>query len=142
MRPISSPNPYCLLLLLAFAASAPTMTAMAEPPDSSSDSIEVRTTKIQSHPDAGHNNALASPANSPNVHVLQVRPRLPDEQRDASGRPFAATQDSGNVESEADFRVVHTIPIRPETGASADPDHRVVRTIRVPSQAVPQEELR
>jgi hypothetical protein len=132
------------LLLVVLETGALTMTAVAEPPASPADSIKVRTTTIHSQPGAAHDNALLPSANSFKApalqfHTLHVRPRLPDEQRDPSGRPLSATREIGNVKSDADLHVVHTVPIRQEPVA---PDHRVVRTIRVPSQSAPQEELR
>jgi hypothetical protein len=107
---------------------------------------KIRTIAIQPQSAEDHGDPLASPTNAPNVRsstISNVRPRSPEENRDASGRLLSGTQD-------ADPHAVRSITIRPEQDAyptyaplalpspNRDLDRHFNQTIRNPSQFVPE----
>ena len=134
-----------LLAVVIFAAAGCSAIATAEPvapakirtitvgPPSAVDNQGMLPSPVKSQ-----ENMLPSPGKSPKYHVIKVRPRSPEEQRDASGRVLLATQGHSTAMPDADRHVVRTIPIKPNPEIPGDPDHHAVRTIRVPSQSAPQ----
>jgi hypothetical protein len=81
---------------------------------------KVQTLRILPQPADDHDAQPAWSAKSNGLHVLTVRPRLPGEQRDASGRELSATQGQGNPSPDADTHVIRTMPVRPEPGGHHD----------------------
>jgi hypothetical protein len=129
MRLLSRANHQSLCALIVFQLATPMMAAMAETPDSPADSVRRATTF---EPPSGAEPHVQA------THNLRVRPVLSEERRDASGRELPATSNAGNGILNRDSHPVRTIPIRPDPGATTNPDHFVVQTIRVPSQPAPQ----
>jgi hypothetical protein len=93
-------------MLEAFGLAA---AAMADPMAPS----KVKTIRIPSQPAEDHGDQPPSPAKSTGVERFIVRPNLPDEHRDASGRELSTTQGHGNASPNADTHVVRTMPVRP-----------------------------
>jgi hypothetical protein len=75
-------------------------------------------TEVRNAPAEGQTAQQAPPTpfppvhTTPPVHTLKVRPRLPDEARDASGRPFSAAPSPAGPPSDADVKVVRTVPLK------------------------------
>jgi len=107
---------------------------------------KVRTTPIRPPSAQDHGEPMASPndaAKVPPLTVLTVRPRSPEDDRDASGRELPAAPDPGHAASAADLHTVHTITIRPDRDAelasasrplaapNGDPNRHAVRTITI-----------
>jgi hypothetical protein len=107
---------------------------------------KVRTIPIQSEP-ADQGTRSTPHTEFSKVHNLTVRARLPDEDRDASGRELSAAPIAGDVASGidvsgADVKAVRTVPVKPESPIGAtDPDHHHVQTMRIPAQSAPQNEI-
>jgi hypothetical protein len=99
---------------------------------------KVKTIRILSQPAEDHSDQPPSPAKSTGVHLLTVRPKLPDEHRDASGRELSTTQGRGNASGNADVHAVPTIAVRPEPGVTSESNYNFVPATPVPSQAAPQ----
>jgi hypothetical protein len=113
MWAISRPNRRSFLALILFGAVVLTAVAMADPMTPS----KVKTIRILSQPAEDHSDQPPSPAKSTGVHLLTVRPKLPDEHRDASGRELSTTQGRGNASGNADVHAVPTIAVRPAPDA-------------------------
>ncbi|NEU97689.1 hypothetical protein [Bradyrhizobium uaiense] len=79
---------------------------------------KIRTIRIapQSADDRG--DPSTTPPKYNRLHVLTVRPRLPDEHRDAAGREWPTTTTAS--EPAADAHAVRTTPVRPEHDATHD----------------------
>ncbi len=107
---------------------------------------KIRTIPIRPPSAQDHGEALA-PSNDaakvPSLTVLTVRPRSPEDDRDASGRQLPAAPDPGRAASTADLHTVHTITIspgrdaelasasRPLAAPNGDPNRHAVRTITI-----------
>jgi hypothetical protein len=79
---------------------------------------------------------------SPHVHMVTVRPGVPQGPRDGSGPPPSASQGASNLPTGADLKAIRTLPVRLGPAAIAhSPDQQLVRSIRVPAQDVSQEPL-
>jgi hypothetical protein len=77
---------------------------------------------------------------SPKVHVLTVRPSVPEDERDASGRPLYDAEGSPNAASEADQKAVRTVPnTRDSTPGASFPDKRSVPTTPLHAQSPQQD---
>src|ERR1700732_5424520 len=134
MRPEFPPIQHRFLVVIIFATAGFTAVAKTEPMTPS----KVRTITVGPQSAEDHQDTLPSPVKSPKFHIITVRPRLPEEQRDASDHPPPTTQEHGSATSDADRHVVRSTPIKPNPDATNTPDHHAVRTIRVPSQSPPQ----
>jgi hypothetical protein len=106
----SRPKPYSLRAVIMFGAVGLTMGAMADPMTPT----KVQTLRMLSQPDDDHGDAPALPAKSGRLHILTVRPKLPDEHSDASGRELSTAEGRGNASPDADTHVVRTTPVRPQ----------------------------
>jgi hypothetical protein len=129
MRILCRANRQRLCVLIVFQLVTPMMAAMAETPDSPADSVK-RATAFE--PPSGAELRVQA------THNLRVRPVVSEQRRDGSGRQLPPTSNAGNGILNRDSHPVRTIPIRPDPGATANPDHFAVQTIRVPSQPAPQ----
>lgn len=121
MWTISRPKRRSLLALIMFAAVGLTSVAMADP----NVPAKVKTIRISPRPTEDRGGQPTSPSKSSGVHLLTVRPKLPDENRDAAGRELSTTQGRSNASPNTDSHVVPTIPIRPapaERRTASDPD--------------------
>jgi hypothetical protein len=134
MEPEFRANPQRLLAVVIFAAAGCSAIATAEPVAPA----KIRTITVGPPATVDNQDMLPSPGKPPKYHVLKVRTRSSEEQRDAPGRALSATQDHSTAMSDADRHVVHTVPIKPNSDVTDDPDRHAVRTIRVPSQSAPQ----
>jgi hypothetical protein len=142
-------NQHGLLVLVMFEAFGLNSVANADPMATT----KIRTITIRPQSAEDHGDPLASPTNAPNVRssiILNVRPRSPEENRDASGRLLSTTQDLGQATPGADPHAVRSITIRPDhdaypayaplalPGPNSDLDRHFNQTIRDPSQFVPE----
>ena len=109
-------NPHSLYAIVLFGTVGLTAGAIADPVTPS----KVQTLRISPQRADDHNGQPTPPAKSNGLHVLTVRPRLPDEHRDASGRELSATQGHGNVSPDADTHAVRTMSVRSEPGEHHD----------------------
>ena len=148
MRLSSHPNQHGLLFLVMFEVFGLNSVANADPIAAT----KIRTITIRPQSAEDHGDPLASPTNAPNVRssTLNVRPRSPEENRDASGRLPSTTQDLGQATPGADAHAVRSITIRPDhdaypayaplalPGPNSDLDRHFNQTIRDPSQFVPE----
>ena len=112
----SHPNPRLLCAIIMFGTVGLTAGAIADPVTPS----KVQTLRIAPQRADDHSGQPASPAKSNGLHVLTVRPRIPDEHRDASGRELSTTQGHGNASPDADTHVVRTMSVRSEPGEYRD----------------------
>jgi hypothetical protein len=99
---------------------------------------KVRTIPIRS---AGAQADAPTPSTEfPKVHVLTVRPSVPEDERDASGRPLYDAEGSPNAASEADQKAVRTVPnTRDSTPGASFPDKRSVPTTPLHAQSPQQD---
>jgi hypothetical protein len=107
-------------------------TAMAEPMAPS----KVRTTTIRPQSAEDHGEPPASPASSSKTHIVTVRPRLPGEKRDGSGRQLTGEQNPGNVVPDADLHKIRTFSVRPSPDAMSDSYRHLVPATPVPAPSV------
>jgi hypothetical protein len=136
-------NLYRFLALAIFQVSGLTSAALADPLVSSKvQTITVRPTTTGEKADA--------PQKVHSLKVLTVRPRLPDENRDASGREIVpTTNEQVKTGRNNDLHSVSTIAIKaddhhaqpaassaapPALNLNQSPDRHVVQTIRVTGQ--------
>ena len=109
-------NPHSLCAIILFGAVGLTAGAIADPVTPS----KVQTLRISPPRADDHSGQPTPPAKSNGLHVLTVRPKLPDEHRDASGRELPATRGTGNVSPDADTHAINTMSVRSEPGERYD----------------------
>lgn len=108
MLPSHRAHRHSIVALTVLGTIGLAAVAMADPMEPS----KIRTIRVtpQSADDLG--DPSKAPAKSNRLHVLTVRPRLPDEQRDAAGHELSTIQQTSKP--AADAHVVRTMPVRLE----------------------------
>jgi hypothetical protein len=106
---------------MTFGTVGLSVVAMADP----NEPAKVKTIRISPQPAEDHDGQPTSSAKSTGVRLLTVRPKRPDEHRDASGRELSTTQGRGNASPDADTHLVPTLTVRPapdQHGNASGPD--------------------